>query len=501
MELWCLTLLFVAGASRGEAATVSLRECVETALTRNRAIQIERYNPAIARSVLGGSYGYYDPVLTTRVQRENDADTGGFDPADFSRDAIYSARSEVAGGGLTGLLPGGLSYTLSGSYAHSEGARNLLDFDSYKLFTGVSVRQPLLRDFWIDQGRAEIRVNRKLLTMSELGLAYAILDTVNQVHQAYYELQFTLESLGVRQRLLAAKQASLGAVQRQVEVGTLTVMEEKLALSEVARVRAELVAASNTVQQAENVLRTLLGHTLADWTDGGIQPAERLLVVPEPLDLAASWERGLARRPDLAQLKEDLERAGIELRFRRNQLFPFLDLVAGYGRRGANAAQTIPPVRAEASLSSAFDQIADADAPNDMVGVVFSTPLSRSRERAAYRAGKQLKEQAAVRYKQKEELVLREVSDALHNARSARERSQATRQAREYAEAALEAGERKLAGGGSSLFFVYQLQSDLADVEAAEVRARADYNKALSQLHFAEGSLLERGGMVIRTVP
>ena len=49
----------------------------------------------------------------------------------------------------------------------------------------------------------------------------------------------------------------------------------------------------------------------------------------------------------------------------------------------------------------------------------------------------------------------------------------------------------------SSLYFVLQLQGDLAMAESAEVRAKANYNKELSQLHFAEGSLLERTRIVL----
>ena len=87
---------------------------------------------------------------------------------------------------------------------------------------------------------------------------------------------------------------------------------------------------------------------------------------------------------------------------------------------------------------------------------------------------------------------MREISDALFNAQAALEGSQASRRALDYARSALEAEEQKLVGGKSTLFFVLQLQTDLATTESAEVRARANYNKAISQLHFAEGSLLER---------
>jgi outer membrane protein TolC len=497
----CLALSVCApvGAQTDEAPAcqLSLRQCIEMALVQNRALQIERINPQIASLAVSAAYGYYDPVFASQAHSESATDTGGFDPADFSRDAIYSAKSEVANLGLTGFLPSGLSYNLGGSYAHSAGTRNFLDFDSFKLVANVSVSQPLLKNFWIDPARAAIRINKKSLQITELGVAYLTMDTINQVQQAYYELLFAIADVQVHGRLLGAKERTLAGVRRQMAVGTLTVLEERLALSQAAKTQADLISASNAVAQAENALKTLLGFTQTHWASGPLIPAERLLVVPVSLDVRESWQQGFAKRPDLAQMKADLERADINLKFRRNQLFPSLDLVAGYGRRGASAVQEVPPIPAQASFASALEQLDNAAAPSDLVGIVFSIPLSRTAERANFKAGKQLKAQAQLRLQQKEELVLREISDAVLNARSALDRVAATRQAREYAHAALEAEEQKLAGGKSSLFFVLQLQGDLAFAESAEIRAQADYTKALSQLHFAEGSLLERARLVL----
>jgi outer membrane protein TolC len=67
-----------------------------------------------------------------------------------------------------------------------------------------------------------------------------------------------------------------------------------------------------------------------------------------------------------------------------------------------------------------------------------------------------------------------------------------TKQARLYAEAALEAEQKKLENGKSTSFFVLQLQSDLTAARSAEIGALADYNKSLAQLALAEGATLER---------
>jgi outer membrane protein TolC len=63
---------------------------------------------------------------------------------------------------------------------------------------------------------------------------------------------------------------------------------------------------------------------------------------------------------------------------------------------------------------------------------------------------------------------------------------------REYAEAALQAEQKKLESGKSTSFQVLQLQKDLTDARGAEIRALADYNNALAQLSLAEGTTLLR---------
>ncbi len=473
------------------ARPITLEECIRTALLRNRALQIQRLNPEIARDTLSGSRGYYDPLFSVDFRSENSTDSGGFDPTDFSRDAIYTAESETVKLGFTGVLPTGANYFLGGNYANSYGTRNLLDFDSYNLYAGVTIQQPLLKNFWIDQGRMTIQVNKKNLKITELGVAYLTMDLINQVRQAYYELLAARDHLRTQERLVTMRDQFRAGLERQVDVGMLTPADTHLAQSQLATAQAEVAAASNLVTLAENSLKTLLGEA---WTDGvgvPLAPREQLLVVAETFDLPESWERGLRQRPDLAQLRQDLERADIDLKYRRNQLFPSLDLVAGYGRRGASTVQTNIGLEAVASAGEAFDQLAAGDNPNDMIGVIFAMPLSRKTERANYRSGKHLKAQAELLVKQKEEIVLREISDALSTARAALVRVQATGRAVQFAQTALEAEERKLAGGKSTLFFVLQLQRDLTTAQATEIRAKADYNRAVSQLQFADASMLE----------
>jgi outer membrane protein len=474
-----------------------LDQCVFTALRQNRELQIERLTPAITESVLSGSYGYYDPIFRTEARSQNASDTGGFDPADFSRDAVYDAESQTIRSGVTGFLPWGMNYNVFGGYDHSDGNRNGLNFESFSLQSGISVRQPLLRDFWIDQGRMTIQVNKKELKITELGVHYVAMDVINRVQLAYYELAYAIQQAQEQREFLRSREELLATVKRRIELGSLTVLDEQLAAARVATVAASLATADNAVRLAENELRTMLGEAWTNSAEVRLEASDSLLAVPQAFNMQESWQQGLTGRPDLAQLREDVAKAKIDLKYRRNQLFPALDVVASHVRRGSDTDQLLPPLQPSASLSSARSQIENGDAPTDVVGVVFTLPLGLASERANFRASKQMKEQAELRVKQYEELVMRQISDALHTARAQYDRVTLTRRARELSEAALEAENQKLLGGKSTIFVVLELQSDLATARAAELRAKADFNKAHSQMRFAEASLLEHWRVAI----
>ena len=85
-----------------------------------------------------------------------------------------------------------------------------------------------------------------------------------------------------------------------------------------------------------------------------------------------------------------------------------------------------------------------------------------------------------------------EVALNIENAETAYDQIATTRKAREFAEVALQAEEKKLEIGKSTSFVVLQLQRDLTSARSSEISALADYNKALATLAQSEGRTLER---------
>lgn len=74
--------------------SLSLEDCIQEALKNNIDIQIERYNPEIFRFTLDASYGYYDPVFTSEVSRQNiTREPGGIPFSSTRTESVNSVRA------------------------------------------------------------------------------------------------------------------------------------------------------------------------------------------------------------------------------------------------------------------------------------------------------------------------------------------------------------------------------------------------------------------------
>ncbi|MBI5387568.1 MAG: TolC family protein [Verrucomicrobia bacterium] len=505
---WILLPLLTVGAFAQTVTntyhSISLEECIKLALLHNRDLQIQRYEPEIARFNLRAAYGYYDPNWSLQTRRSAVSSAGAFDPEDLSGFRTYEAVSHTVNSSIRGQLPSGLSYTLTTDYAKSFGIRAGDEFDSFNSAVGISAQQPLLKNFWIDSGRMAIRINKKNLKITELGVDYLIMQVIMQVQQAYYDLLYAHEFVRVQEQLLDLKQEFYGQTKRKVEVGALAPLQEKLAESQVAAVQADLISARNNVALTANRLKGLLGDDFVSSVAVTLTPSDRLIVLPEQFDLQQSWRNGISKRPDLLQMKIDVEKFEIQEKYWFNQKLPAFDIVAGYSRSGASSSYLLyppavpPPSRyVPPSFASTLDQIRSGSSPSDFFGAVFSMPLTRTRERNSLLATKQAKSQAILKVSRQEEVILKQIDDAIKSAKTYLESVTATRKAVEYAKDALEAEKKTFEAGKSTPYTVLQLQSDLATAMSNEIQSKANYNKALSTLFFSDGTLLDRSRIAV----
>lgn len=471
---------------------ISLQDAITMALQQNFDVQIQRFNPELARYSVSISYGGYDPTVFASGQHTYAQSPGAIDPIEGRVFTGSTSETDSFAAGFRGLLPTGLTYQLSGNAADSYGSTPRIDpitgeviripFENATAQVGaLTLTQPLLKNFWIDGTRANIYIAKNRLKHSEQAFRFQLMQTIAAVEQSYYNLIFARENVKVQEKATELSERLLLENKKKVEVGALAPLDEKQAESQVASSRADLLAAIRAFETQQNVLKNLVTEKYAEWQAINVLPAEDLVAVPEVLNLQESWNKGHRLRPDLIQARLDLDRSDINLRFDKNQLFPQLDLIGQYGYRASGQ-----------EFSRAFGQIQDMDNPFWYYGAQISYPLGARSARNNYKASKAEKKQIQILLKKKEQDVMVEIDDAVKAVQTSFQRVEATRQARLFAEAALDAEQKKLENGKSTSFFVLQFQRDLTSARFQEIRALAEYNNALAQLSFREGSTLER---------
>jgi outer membrane protein TolC len=235
-------------------------------------------------------------------------------------------------------------------------------------------------------------------------------------------------------------------------------------------------------------------------------------------------KEALTKRPDVLQLQVDLKNRDINVRATRNALLPVLSLFGQYGwtglagnaktagaQTGVIANLTSPVVRADGTttgtftsipvfgpatlaqsgLGSALSSVFNNDFPTYTVQFNLSIPI-RNRSAQADSARAMLEErQAETRLKQIENGVVVEVRNAQIALEQNRARVGAAQKSRVLQEQTLDAEQKKLQLGASTIFFVIQAQRDLSAAQSVEVRALVDLAKAKIDFERALGRTLD----------
>jgi len=467
---------------------LSLRACFDLALSRNLDLQIEHLTTAIAGYDLAGAYGVYVPTVSFRAQHDYLNQPGDLDPKKAGVDLPYQIQNDTLEPGLTGKLPIGLSYGVN-AYTREDNVRTILstfpeiirNTNNFFSEARLDLQQHLLRDFWIDADREQILLRRRDLKISQQALRFQIMKTILAVQLSYDDLVAAREAVRVQEKALELRQQLVNETRRRVQVGDLPPLDAEQAETQLENTLTALTAARELYVSQQNTLKGLLTDDFRAWVDVEVVPTDALLAVEQEINRSESFLTAMQNRPDVIQARLAVEKGDVEVRFRKNQLFPNLDLVGAYG--GLGVAD-----RAGNSINNALS----FGNEEYSYGVVLSFPLSNIGERNYYRASKASRQIAQLELQKAEQGVLLQIADFVNRAQSRFSQVGSTRKARAYAEAALAAEVKKLQNGLSTAFFVLQLQETLTAARTAEVQALADYNKIIAQLMFAEGSILEK---------
>src|SRR5688572_3196825 len=492
----------VAPPPPGTQVNLTLQEATTRALERNLELAVERLNPQTFDLNLARIRAAYQPLATSQfnqravVQPPTNQLNGGNIVQNDTTD--YNA-------GITQLLPWGGGDVLLNFNNRKQVTSNIFaNFNpTYTSNFNLSVVQPLLRGFLIDNNRQQLRVTAINREISEIQLRGTIATTLASVRNAYWELLYAIEAVEVVRGSLALAEKLVEDNQTRVEIGTMAPLDVVQAQAEAATRRQTLAQAEATWRTTELALKRLIVNGTEDplWR-ASINPADRPVFAPEPLDVEGAVRKALENRTDLEQARQQIDSNDVTMRLMRNQTLPNQEFNAAYGavglggtqyRRQGSGVTSVIIGELPGGYGDAWRTLTARDFPNWNFQLNLSYPVGQSAAQANYARARVQLNQSAAQLRAMELQVATDVTNAALQVENGLRRYEAASAARQLAQTRLQAEQSRFDVGLSTNFFVVQAQRDLATSQNSELRALLDYRRALVDFQRVQEAPANRG--------
>ena len=525
------------GVDESRPLALTLFDAVKMALEQNREIEVERINVRQAEYDLFTARGATDVSLGA---------------ASFYEHRTVPVGSVLAGGPNGSLTTKSLTYDFSAQQLLPTGAQWFAGFTNlrtegnsvfaslnpqYSTALNIQIRQPILRNFSIDDARRRIRIASRALDLSDSQFRQKAIDIIARVQRSYWDLVFALRDVQIQRESVDLAKTQLERNNRMVNEGTLAPIELVSVEAELEKRAENVLTAIEAVTRAENALKQLvLGDRESSVWNQPILPTESPDLRGVSYALADAVAAAFANRPELAQnnLKQEVNK--VEVKFFHNQTNPQVDLIASYTSTGLSGTPAlagnpfastttllldrvnvlsglagIPPVvvptgsQLPGFLVGGYGQSLSNLFSNDFrtfrFGVSFNFPIKN--RVAEGQLGRALAEGRKIGAHRKtlEQTIEVEVRNAVQAVETARLRVETARASREAAEKQSESEQRRFQAGLSTTYFVLERQNNLSAAQGRELKAMTDYSKAVSELQRVMGTTLTSANVQVESSP
>ena len=470
---------------------LTVDEAVRLALDNNLGVQIARINPQIQDLAVALARSAWVPTLNTTVQGVSTAvpNTSFLSGTTGSKVTNGRVSSNV---GLLQQTPWGGSYQIGWDSSRST-TTNIFSNFSPQLQSSLSIdiRQPLLRNFGIDNLRQQVILSEKNREMSDIAVEQTVTTTSRAVRNAYWDLAYANASLGVQQQSLDLARESLRETNSRIQIRTTPPIDAVEAEAEVATRESAVIVAQSQIETAQDALRALIFNQSApDFWTTRIEPTDLPAFQPVTVDADAAVRNALQMRTDLLQTRKSLEEDEVNIKYYRNQTMPDVTASFDYGLTGLGGTQFVRgagfpgPIVGETqrSFGSVLGDLFGNQFPNWTLALNISYPVGHSQQEASLARAHLQSSQTVTQLKNAELQVVTQVRNVARQVQTNAKLVESTRASRSLAEQRLDAEQKKLAAGTSTNFLVFQAQRDLAQARNNELSAVLDYNRSVVDL-------------------
>jgi outer membrane protein len=317
---------------------------------------------------------------------------------------------------------------------------------------------------------------------------------------AFYDSTREVE---VRRGALELAEKLLVQTDARIQAGAMAPMDRLPAEAAAAARKEELLRVEAAAQEAADDMKNLLGTRSGEEWEERLVPAPMTAEIPAP-GTEETFEEAMRRRPEFSAQTARRSQAEIQEAVARNRTLPTLDLALSAGLSGLSGSPNPNPLfpssagAFEGNYGDSIDQTFSGKYYNWFVGISTEIPWRFDREKAEWARSKAATEQQRLAGEALSSRIRMEVRKGRRDLESSLARIDAARISVTSAAKKLEAEDRKLELGRSTVFQVLQYQQDLSEARLALVRARTDAYAAQTRLWRAVGTILEKEKIELR---
>ena len=475
------------GPQGGNTHPLDLNQTVRRVLERNEAMQMRMLDVEISARVLKAEKGIFEPSVVASFDHLDSKKESTIQEQRSLLTSEFNQRNNIYDGGLEFLVPTGgrlkfgtslrdLRNNLQSSITTSS---NRLRHE-YETFAGVSLTQPLLKNFGPNASTARIRLAALASDIAFQEYRRQQMLTVARTESAYWDLhltqeqeQLSIESISLagtiltnnRNRAAVGRMADLEVIQAQAG---LSLRQARLS---DARLKRLLASSQLTILFAEPGILT---NVIVMATD---LPAVRT----EPLTYFDSFEQAFLLNPDYLSRKKAIQQENIKLAYAKNQRLPQLDLKASYGLNGLGLTP-----------GDSYGDIDSQDRPAWSVGLEMRIPVTGGvKERNELAAAKLARQKALLGLKEVETQIGNALQVGIQKVQSAMANVTNYQSVVDFHAQLLKSQMERLDVGRIDSRTVLETEEKLFEARIAVADSMVQYRKALLELELSTGATLQ----------
>lgn len=486
---------------------LSMTDAINAAMSENLDLRVERLSQESSSRDVVIARAAFDPLFTTSYTMSKFRQptisflSGLAGAATGTTVNVNPFVNQVFNVGVSGLLPTGLTYSVTAADSRNDSPNS--SFVAFNPSNSTSIRaevtQPLLKGFGFNSNLADLRVAQNNFKVSRAQLQRLIETTVASVQNAYWDLAFAREDLRVKQEALREAQQLLEINRQKVQVGTATEIDVIDAEANIETQRGGIIDAENVIRRTQDTLLDLLNYSetqrrrgdippdqLAPYEDVRVVPTTPLAFTRYPLDLESAIDIALSNREDLRENEFLVDNSGIELRRRKNQALPGLNVTGNWTQQGLDE-----------NIGNSIDSLGTFRFYDWSVGVTFEYPIGNRQERNRLAQARNDLASSKLRLQKLRNGVVLEVTQAARDIQSSFQKLQTSRATVRLRREQLEGEKQRLRVGSSTSYQVLQIQNDVLEAQSLELQALVDYKRAITAFESSVGIIDDVAGVTL----